>query len=160
MSSFEDITLREIESFDLEIFYAQQLDAEANRMAAFVGKDPADRAAFDARWAKILQAPEIINRTIVADGQVAGHIACFPQAGELEVTYWLGREFWGHGLATQALEWMLLLVAERPIFARAATDNLRSIRVLEKCGFKMIGTNRDFAQGRGEEIEETIFRLD
>lgn len=55
---------------------------------------------------------------------------------------------------------MLHLVVERPLFARAASDNIGSIRVLEKCGSKTIGTNKDFAHGRGEETEEYILRLD
>jgi RimJ/RimL family protein N-acetyltransferase len=96
----------------------------------------------------------------VAGGQVAGYIACYPQDGHLEVTYWLGREFWGRGLATQALQQMLKLVATRPIFGRAATDNLGSIRVLQKCGFKIVGQDKGFAHGRGEETEESILRLD
>ena len=101
-----------------------------------------------------------MTRTIVAEGQVAGHIARYALEGNLEVTYWLGRKFWGRGLATQALERMLHLVADRPIFARAASDNIGSIRVLQKCGFKIIGKNRDFANGRGEETEEYILCLD
>ena len=95
----------------------------------------------------------------MAEGQVAGHIACYPDGENMEVTYWLGREFWGRGLATQALKRMLHLVVDRPIFARAAADNIGSIRVLQKCGFKIIGTNKDFANGRGEDTEE-YFRLD
>jgi RimJ/RimL family protein N-acetyltransferase len=55
---------------------------------------------------------------------------------------------------------MLHLVVDRPIFARAATDNIGSIRVLQKCGFKIIGKNKDFAKGRGEDTEEYILRLD
>ena len=51
-------------------------------------------------------------------------------------------------------------ITHRPLFARAAKDNIRSIRVLQKCDFKIIGENKDFAQGRGEETEEYIFRLD
>ena len=78
----------------------------------------------------------------------------------MEVTYWLGRKFWGRGLATHALNRMLQLVADRPIFARAATDNIGSIRVLQKCGFKIVGKNKGFANGRGEETEEFILRLD
>lgn len=156
----ESITLREVESSDLAIFYEHQLDPEAIRMAAFVCEDPKDKAAFDAHWDKILDSPQITQRTIVAEGQVAGHIACFPDGEHLEVTYWLGREFWGRGLATQALRRMLHLVGDRPIFARAATDNIGSIRVLQNCGFKIIGTNKDFANGRGEETEECILRLD
>jgi RimJ/RimL family protein N-acetyltransferase len=54
----------------------------------------------------------------------------------MEVTYWLGRDFWGRGLATQALNRMLHLVVDRPILARAATDNIGSLRVLQKCVLK------------------------
>jgi RimJ/RimL family protein N-acetyltransferase len=136
MSRFESITIREVESSDLETFYEHQLDPEAIRMAAFVCEDPKDKVAFDAHWDKILNSSQITKRTIVAEGQVAGHISCYPHGENIEVTYWLGREFWGRGLATQALNSMLHLVGERPIFARAATDNIGSIRVLQKCGLK------------------------
>ena len=160
MSRFESITIREVESSDLETFYEHQLDPEAIRMAAFVCKDPKDKVAFDAHWNKILNSSQNTTRTIVAEGQVAGHIACYPDGENMEVTYWLGREFWGRGLATQALNRMLHLVVDRPIFARAATDNIGSIRVLQKCGFKIIGKNKDFANGRGEDTEEYILRLE
>jgi len=160
MSGSESVTIREVESSDLEAFFAHQLDPEANRMAAFVADDPKDRAAFDAHWAEILRSSQNINRTIVAGGQVVGHVACFPQGGNLEVTYWLGREFWGRGMATQALSQMLHLVTGRPIFARAATDNIGSVRVLQKCGFRIIGKDKGFANGRGEDTEEYILRLD
>ncbi len=152
--------MREIDSSDLETFYEHQLDPEAIRMAAFVCEDPRDKAAFEAHWDKILKSPQITKRTIVADGEVAGHISCYPHEENIEVTYWLGREFWGRGLATEALKRMLQIVVERPIFARAAADNMGSIRVLQKCGFKIIGKNKDFANGRGEETEEYILRLD
>lgn len=154
------ITIREVEAADLETFYAHQLDPEANRMAAFVGKEPRDRPAFAAHWEKILHSPRITQRTIVADGKVAGHVACFPMEGNLEVTYWLGREFWGQGIATEALKQLLRLVAERPILARTATDNLGSLRVLQKCGFTIVGQDTGFAHGRGEDTAEYLLRLD
>jgi RimJ/RimL family protein N-acetyltransferase len=160
MSRFESITIREVEASDLEIFYQHQLDPEAIRMAAFVFRDPKDKVAFDAHWDKILNSPQNTNKTIVADGQVAGYIACYPDGEHMEVTYWLGREFWGRGLATQALTRMLDLVVERPIFGRVATDNIGSIRVLQKCGFKIIGKNKGFANGRSGDTEEYILRLD
>jgi RimJ/RimL family protein N-acetyltransferase len=160
MSSLESITLRKVESSDLETFYEHQLDPEAIRMAAFVCKDPKDKVAFHAHWDKILNSPQITQRTIVAQGQVVGYVGCFPLEDKMEVTYWLGREFWGRGIATQALKRMLELVAKRPIFARAATDNIGSIRVLQKCGFKIIGEDKGFANGRGEATEEYILRLD
>ena len=159
MSNLESITLREVESSDLDAFYEHQLDPEAIRMAAFVGENREGRAVFDAHWNKILRTPQNTNRTITAGGQVAGYIACFPYGENLEVAYWLGREFWGRGVATAALHQMLQLVTARPLTARAATDNLGSIRVLQKCGFKIIGKNKDFASGRGEDTEECILRL-
>ena len=160
MSRFEPITIREIEPADLEVFYVHQLDPEAIRLAAFVSKDPTDKVAFDAHWRKVLSLAGVTNRTILADGAVAGHVACFPDGDNMEVTYWIGREFWGNGVATRALALLLGLVTVRPILARAATDNLGSLRLLEKCGFKITGTDKGFANGRGEETEEYLLRLD
>lgn len=160
MNGFESITLREVEAADLEHFFQHQLDPEAIRMAAFVNDDRKDRMVFNAHWNKILKTSPNINRTIVAEGEVVGYIACFPQGENREVTYWLGRDFWGRGLATQALTLMLRLVAARPILGRAATDNIGSIRVLQKCGFKIIGKDKGFAKGRGEDTEEYVLRLD
>ena len=76
MSGFESITIREVESSGLETFYEHQLDPEAIRMAAFLCEDPKDKVAFDAHWNKIWISSQITQRTIVAEGQVAGHIAC------------------------------------------------------------------------------------
>jgi hypothetical protein len=41
-----------------------------------------------------------------------------------------------------------------------AADNQGSLRVLEKCGFRVVGEARGFASGRGEEIPELVLRLD
>jgi RimJ/RimL family protein N-acetyltransferase len=79
--------------------------------------------------------------------------------GKPEVSYWLDKAYWGRGIATSALSAFLLLIQERPVYARVATDNAASLRVLEKCGFVRIGTNRDFANARGQEIEEVLLQL-
>jgi RimJ/RimL family protein N-acetyltransferase len=44
----------------------------------------------------------------------------------------------------------------RPIYARVAKDNLGSRRVLEKCGFTIIGESIGFANARGQEIAEFL----
>src|SRR6516162_9178545 len=160
MDNSVTITLRNVETSDISIFYEQQLDPEANRMAAFVRKERQDRAVFDAHWKRVTDSTANVNKTILRGVEVAGHIACYPQEGELEVTYWIGKKHWGKGVATQALKKLLQEITHRPIFARAAKDNIRSIRVLQKCDLKIIDENKDFAQGRGEETEEYIFRLD
>jgi RimJ/RimL family protein N-acetyltransferase len=155
-----DILLREVIEADLPIFFEQQLDADANYMAAFTAKDPADRAAFLARWARILSDATTTNRTILHAGQVAGSIGSYEEeAGRPEVTYWLGKPYWGKGIATSALGAFLLQVTARPIYARAAKDNLASLRVLEKCGFTIIGGGKGFANARGKEVEEWLLQL-
>ena len=128
-------------------------------MAAFTTKDPADKEAFEAHWAKILGDNTVTIRTILFQGHVAGHVASFERCGDLEVTYWIGRQYWGQGIATQALADFLQLQQTRPIYARAANDNIASFRVLEKCGFAACGQDKGFANARSQEIEETIFKL-
>lgn len=73
-----------------------------------------------------------------------------------EVSYGLGKTFWGRGIATQALALFLAEVSIRPIHARVAKDNAASLRVLERNGFTISGEDRGFAEGRGAEIEEWL----
>lgn len=158
--TLREVTLREVRDDDLPIFFTQQLDPDANYMAAFTSKDPTDRAAFDAHWRKIRGDSEIVNRTIEVDGQVAGHIASFVQFGEREVSYWLGREYWGRGIATRALTAFLREYPTRPLHARVVKDNEASLRVLQKCGFVICGEDRGFANARGAEVEEYVLVCD
>src|SRR5262245_13874909 len=128
-----DILLREVIEDDLVIFFEQQQDPAANWMAAFTAKDPTDWAAFAAKWAQILGDGTVTAKTIVCGGRVAGNIGSFvaPWSGQREVTYWVGRDHWGRGVATKALAAFVGGLAERPRHARAAADNMAPIRVLE-----------------------------
>ncbi|MCW5940835.1 MAG: GNAT family N-acetyltransferase [Fimbriimonadaceae bacterium] len=154
------VRLRPVQDEDLPVFFDQQRDPEAVWMVAFTAKDPSDRGAFDAHWAKIRADDANHNRTIVVGETVVGSAASYVMFGERQVCYGIGREFWGRGYATQALVALLAEVTERPLFARVVADNAGSIRVLEKCGFRVIGHERGFAEGRGEEVDEVVFRLD
>ncbi|OGN94698.1 MAG: GNAT family N-acetyltransferase [Chloroflexi bacterium RBG_13_50_21] len=156
-NSHDSIQLREVVRNDLPIFYEQQLNPDANWMAAFTAKDPTDRGAFDTHWAKILADNGIAIRTILHDGQVVGSVLCHAWGGEPEISYWLGREFWGKGIATQALRLFLQVVTSRPLTARVAKDNLASIRVLEKNGFKLVGEGKWLSNARGMEIDELVW---
>ena len=151
--------LRDVIASDLPIFFENQRDPQACWMAAFVAKDPQDQVAFDAHWAKIVADDSVFIQTIVVDGQVVGSVLGYLMFGEPGVVYWIGREFWGKGYATQALALFLELQKTRPLYARAAKNNLGSIRVLEKCDFKVIGADRGFANARGEAIDEVVLEL-
>jgi len=155
-----ELVLREVVENDLPIFFEQQLDPEANTMAAFTAKDPANREAFTAHWNRILADATVIIKTIVYDVQVVGSVLSYEEAGKPEVSYWIGKEYWGKGFATRALSDFLAHENKtRPIYARVARDNLGSRWVLEKCGFTIIGKTRGFANARGEEIEELLLEL-
>jgi RimJ/RimL family protein N-acetyltransferase len=153
------VALREVTEADLPTFFAQQRDPDAHRMVAFVGRDPGDREGFLAHWRKILADDAGTERTIVVDGEVAGNVVAWGRPGERQVGYWLGRAYWGRGLATAALSAFVGELAERPLWAGVAADNLASLRVLEKCGFTLARRERAFAAGRGVEIEEAILVL-
>ena len=158
--SIQNLLLRDVVDDDLPLFFEFQLDPDANRMAAFTARVPTDRQAFTAHWNKIMVEPTNIIRTIVCDGQVVGSVSSYVDSGKPEVTYWIGRAHWGKGIATRALTAFLAQVnATRPIYARVAKDNLGSRRVLEKCGFQVIGETNGFANARGEEIEELLLEL-
>jgi RimJ/RimL family protein N-acetyltransferase len=141
--------LREVVESDLDAFFEHQRDPEANEMAIFPARD---RAAFDAHWRKILADDSLIKKTIVHEGEVAGNVGSWEQDGRRLVGYWVGREFWGKGLATRALAEFVDLVTDRPLHAWVATSNVGSIRVLEKCGFVQVGS-------RTTDVEELLFEL-
>lgn len=158
MSKFENrVRLRDAIDSDLPIFYEQQLEPDATAMAAFPSRD---REPFLAHWAKTLRDNSVIKQTIIYDGQVAGNIVSFPMEGEIEVGYWIGKAFWGKGIATQALTAFLDIVKTRPLYAHVAQHNIASRRVLQKCGFVIIGEGNDFSNVPGENISEYILKLD
>lgn len=151
--------LRDVRDDDLDVLFQHWTDPEANRMAAFTAENPNDRAAFDARWARLRANETVTALTIELDGEVVGTVSSWDNEGQREVTYWIGREHWGKGIATRALGEFLQVETARPLHAAAAKDNLGSIRVLEKCGFERVGEGSGFANARGEEIDEVLLEL-
>jgi RimJ/RimL family protein N-acetyltransferase len=151
------VTLRQATLADRDAWFRMMSDPASLLMAAFTPPNPDDRAAFDARWARILADQCLLVRTILVDGVVAGSVSRYYDAGHAEVTYWIDRAFWGRGIASEALRLFLSEVSERPLYARAATDNAGSRRVLERNGFELVRHERGFADARGEEIEEVVY---
>lgn len=152
-----NVTLRDVIEADLPIFFEQQLDPEATHMAAFPSRE---REAFMAHWNnKVLPNPDGIVKTILFDGQVAGNIVSWDQSGKREVGYWIGKEYWGKGIATKALAEFLEIMKIRPLWAHVAKHNIGSQRVLQKCGFVISGEDK-FLEINGNEIEEFILKLE
>jgi RimJ/RimL family protein N-acetyltransferase len=157
------VRLREVKASDLPVFFENQRDPVAVDMVAYRSRD---REAFDEHWAKILADDTSLKRTIVvasavpedsfAYEEVAGQINSWTSEGKREVGYWLGRAYWGRGIATAALTAFLLLEETRPLYASAAAQNAGSIRVLQKCGFTIVDPPDELS---GDEVPHVYFML-
>jgi RimJ/RimL family protein N-acetyltransferase len=151
-----DVLLRDVIEADLPIYFEHQLDPEATRMAAFPSRD---REAFMAHWrTKVLGEETGIAKTVVVDGRVAGYVVSWQQSEEREVGYWIGREFWGRGVATKALSAFLDHDRTRPLYAHVAEHNVASIRVLRKCGFAP--SDEAPSSERDDDVNEIVLKLD
>ena len=99
------VLLRAVVPDDVPIFFEHQSDPEASAMAAFPSRE---YDAHMAHWANNVLADETgYARTIDVDGQVAGNVVSWQADGRRLVGYWIGRDFWGRGIATRALAEML-----------------------------------------------------
>ena len=152
-----EVRLRNVEDRDLEVFFDHQADPQAVEMAAFPARD---KEQFAAHWAKVRADDANVLRTIVAGGLVAGNIGSWQQDGQQFLGYWVGREFWGRGVGTQALALLVDEVSVRPLYAHVVAHNVGSIRVLEKVGFRRDPAQEAKAPPPDDGIEELVFVLE
>jgi RimJ/RimL family protein N-acetyltransferase len=150
------ITLREVIESDLPIFFEHQSDPVAWRMAAF---NPRDREKFMVHWKKLLANRAGVLRTILYGDVVAGTMMSFVMERKRQVGYWIGRELWGRGIATAALALFLDQYPKRPLYAHAARHNTASRRVLEKCGFQLIGDEPVEPLANGDPVTLCAYKL-
>jgi RimJ/RimL family protein N-acetyltransferase len=151
--------LRPVEDKDFDVIFEMMRDPVAVRLAAFTAADPNDRKKFNEHIEMLCRSAEISFFAIKVNAQCVGTIATFPDDDDREVTYWVARAFWGNGIASQALNLLLQREQTRPLSARAASSNERSIAVLKKSGFVETGQEISFAEAPGADIEETLFTL-
>jgi RimJ/RimL family protein N-acetyltransferase len=87
---------------------------------------------------------------IDVDGDLAGTVGLTPREDverlTVEIGFWLGARFRGHGIATAAVETLTALAFDRLALARVEahvfSGNHASARVLEKAGFEREGVRR------------------
>ena len=153
-SMAQRVVLRDVLESDLPILFAQQDDPLATTMAAFPAKE---LEPFMAHWRGLMNDPNGFKQAVVADGSVAGHVLCFRRDGKDLIGYWIGREYWGRGIATRAVALLLERVTIRPLFAFVATHNVGSAKVLMKCGFRLVETIPPEKEG---DVEDWLFTID
>jgi len=78
-----------------------------------------------------------------------------------ELGYWLGEEYWGKGIAsdslTQMTEYIFSSTKIVRLFAPVFDPNKASMRVLEKCGYKLEGVLEKGIFKNGEFFNEHMF---
>jgi RimJ/RimL family protein N-acetyltransferase len=117
-------------------------------------------------WVKMTADPRSTHFAVEVDGAFAGGIGYvrFDAERQLsgEIGYWLGRPFWGRGIATAALRSVAGLAFEREtgvlrLEAPVFSNNPRSARVLEKCGFVREGVLRRAVVKRDEILDVVMY---
>lgn len=154
-----DIALVSPQDTDYALLFDFQNDEEAQYQAGGGSLfDTVDAYAAHLKTATKKGAELLV---ILREGHAVGYLASFDRLGQREVSYWIGRAFWGQGIATQALALWLLdaAVPDDGLYARVMKDHPASARVLEKCGFEQVGEDRFHSDVRGEEVEELLYRF-
>lgn len=96
--------------------------------------------------------------------QLVGCIGIDPHQDEVELGYWIARQHWGRGYATEAGRAVLdvaRMLGHRRVVASHFLDNPASGRVLRKLGFVLTGTVRNrHSCGRGGGAPTAEYALD
>lgn len=123
----------------------------------------------DAReWIELASAQDPAQAlAIVVDGEAVGGIGVHPMTDvhrrTAEVGYWLGRAWWGRGIASEALAAVVDYAFSAFDLVRLEAQvyewNPASARVLEKCGFRLEGRMRKRVTKDGETIDSLLYAL-
>lgn len=164
-TSLDSVLLRPWSPMDCEPLVAQANDRDVwrNLFEGFPHPYTAQDAEF---WVKhAAQAAPSVHLCIQVDGCVAGGIGVIVGTGTEQRTgqfgYWLGRGYWGRGIATAAAAAMLqhalthlpVTRLQAPVFAW----NPRSMRVLEKVGFQREAVLPQSVFKDGELIDSVLY---
>ncbi|WP_218354036.1 GNAT family N-acetyltransferase [Alteromonas lipotrueiana] len=92
-------------------------------------------------WLENLHSTVRKPHAIEINNKLVGCVSFWEYDSEsIEIGYWIGKEFWGKGIATKALQNLFIQPSfpkNKNIVAKVATQNIASQRVLEKCRFEI-----------------------
>jgi ribosomal-protein-alanine N-acetyltransferase len=143
--------------------HANDADVAANLRDRF--PHPYSRADADAYIAHAAKRSPQTSFGIVAGGEAIGTISLM--LGEdiarrsAEVGYWIGREYWGRGIATDALRaatrYAFDSLGLARVFAVPFASTAASARVLEKAGYAREGVMRQSAIKYDRLIDQLLY---
>ena len=160
MLTTDRLTLRPFRSDDRDDFRALAGHWDVARMTSDIPHPLTDADA--RRW--LAPAPDEARFALLEDDLLIGGAGYFLRSADTaEVGFWLGRAYWGRGLATEAVKAVIgygLMHGDNAAFTSSHfTDNPASGRVLAKLGFEPTGTCRITCVARGEEVAAVCYVL-
>lgn len=107
----------------------------------------------------------VINFAIECEGRAVGGaglvIGSDVHRRTAEIGYWIGRAWWGRGLATAAVcaltEHAFVELGLVRVFAGVFAHNAASVRVLEKSGYEREGLMRAWAFKDGAHVDALLY---
>ncbi len=120
------------------------------------------------RWIKMANPTQpITNFAIVVDGEAAGGIGLALKDDvfrrSAEIGYWLGEQYWGRGIVTEAVravtDYAFASFDLCRVFAGVFEWNPASMRVLEKAGYEFESRVKKSVTKDGETIDELIYAI-
>ncbi len=154
------LQLRPFAPEDAEAFRALAGDWDVARMTSDIPHPLSLAQAL--RW---LEPAEDEHRfAVVRNGGLIGGAGYFRRpSGVAELGFWLGREHWGQGYATEATRAVLthgFVESRYTTFSSSHfVDNPASRRVLEKLGFEPAGMGRIWSAARGQDVQAALYWL-
>jgi RimJ/RimL family protein N-acetyltransferase len=168
------VTLRCYERTDVDALHdAVQANADALRpFMPWVEREPLDRQARVQRVRHLRGLFDLGQDFVYGifdrkSGRLLGGCGLHPRTtpGALEIGYWIVRDRWGDGLATETAAALTrvgfeIMEAER-IEIRVAPDNARSLAVPRKLGFREEGRLRAVGEGRNgqSKVDLVVFSM-
>lgn len=159
----ERLFLRPTWPDDLDEFVALLNEQEvARNIGTKALPDSAERAMEVIAAPRDPRLPHFFINLVTEDGtKLIGGIGLGRDGDDVELGYWIGRAYWGHGYASEAVKavlnnaWML---GHSRIVARHVADNEATAHVLTKAGFRSTGeTSKRFSEVRGGDVEVMKF---
>lgn len=157
------ITLRDYREADIDAIHQLLNNYDVSRFLS--SRIPFPYTREDAVWWVNTGSQNEITRVIVFNQQLAGIIGVARGPHENyrcgELGYWLGEPFWGRGLATLAVSRMTEMIFNETdivrLFAPIYDCNKASMRVVEKCGYKLEGVAKTSIFKDGRFYDEHIY---
>ena len=158
----ERLTLRPFTMEDADVVSSIVSDIDVARQTATM-PHPLSVASANEWIAAIVDGDDVVYG-IELEGQLIGKIGFKPaDTGAMEVSYWLDKDYWGQGFATEAGKAALPVIFDctsiEYMIAGHAKDNPGSGRVIEKLGFKPVGDMMHYSLARDADVDCLLYHL-